>query len=75
MNDTVQIDAKKKYINYDEQMEYMECNLYTGHRCVKIIIPLDEYNLLVRDGFFIRDGKTLDSANVLNTTHTYAKTH
>lgn len=30
-----------------------------------------EYENLIRDGFFIRDGKERDSANVLNTTEVY----
>lgn len=47
------------------------CNLYTGERCVKILIPEYEYENLVKDGFFIRDGKTKDSANVINTTEVY----
>lgn len=44
------------------------CNLYTGNRCIKIAMAADDYQSLVRDGFFIRDGKSVDSAGVLNTT-------
>jgi len=47
------------------------CNLYTSERCVKIIMQPHDYQELIRDGFFIRDGKELDSANVLNTTEYY----
>ncbi len=61
----VQIDIKKVENGY--AMGY----LYTGNRCVKIIMPDHEYHNLHRDGFFIRDGKTPDSAGVLNTTNMY----
>jgi hypothetical protein len=47
------------------------CNLYTGNRCVKIAMSVSDYESLVRDGFFIRDGKEADSAGVLNTTHDF----
>jgi hypothetical protein len=30
-----------------------------------------DYESLMRDGFFIRDGQTKDSANVINTTAVY----
>lgn len=47
------------------------CNLYTGSRCIKIAMAKNDYESLVRDGFFIRDGKQVDSAGVLNTTKTF----
>jgi hypothetical protein len=47
------------------------CNLYTENRCVQIIMTEVDYNNLVRDRFFIRDGKTADSAGVINTTAEY----
>ena len=50
---------------------YVTCNLYTENRCVRIYLGLSDYEALMRDGFFIRDGKTRDSANVLNTTKEY----
>jgi hypothetical protein len=34
-------------------------------------LPVKEYKAMLRDGVFIRDGKTLDSANVRNTTETF----
>jgi hypothetical protein len=49
----------------------LECNLYTGDRCVKISMMRSDYEALVRDGFFICDGKEADSAGVLNTTLDY----
>lgn len=65
MKEKIQIDVK----SVDERV--VICNLYTSERCVKIVMANDDYHSLIRDGFFIRDGKELDSANVLNTTDTY----
>lgn len=47
------------------------CNLYTGSRCIRIAMAVSDYESLVRDGFFIRDGKSKDSAGVLNTTKVF----
>jgi hypothetical protein len=47
------------------------CNLYTGDRCVRIIMTEADYRALTRDGFFIRIGLTTDSADVINTTLEY----
>jgi len=47
------------------------CNLYTPERCIKIYFTVYDYEQLIKDGFFIRDGKERDSANVLNTTLNY----
>jgi len=62
----MQIDVIKPLTNI-----VMECNLYTGDRCVKITMLRSDYELLVKEGFFIRDGKSKDSAGVLNTTQEY----
>jgi len=62
----VQIDVKEVMAN-----GIVRCNLYTGDRCIKVFIYGNDYNELIRDGFFIRDGKERDSANVLNTTDVY----
>lgn len=64
----MQIDVKKI------QGNTVLCNLYTGNdgdRCVQIIMTTQDYQLLCKDGFFIRDGKSEDSAGLLNTTRTY----
>lgn len=53
--------------------EMLECNLYTGGRVVKIYMNPIDYKLLILDGFFIRNGKQADSADVLNTTAEYIK--
>lgn len=47
------------------------CLLYTGDRCVKILMADDDYQALMRDGFFIRDGLSKDSADVINTSREY----
>jgi hypothetical protein len=47
------------------------CNLYTENRCVRIVMHENEYENLLKEGFFIREGKNVDSAEVLNTTATY----
>ena len=46
-------------------------NLYTGSRCVKIAMGASDYESLMRDGFFTRDGKKEDSAGVINTTNVF----
>lgn len=48
-------------------------NLYTDNRCVRIYIQASDYQQLIADKFFIRDGKEKDSANVINTTAVYRK--
>lgn len=67
----VQIDVYK----VDLEKEIVMCHLFTGQRCATLALPLSEYNNLVRDGFFIRDGKTKDSAGILNTTNSYFLEH
>lgn len=47
------------------------CNLYTGARCIRMIMHTNDYNDLMRTGFFNRDGKSKDSAGVLNTTDVF----
>lgn len=63
----MQIDAIKFLTPY-----IVSCNLYTGDQCVKITMATDDYRTLILDGFFIRSGKTEDSAGVMNTTRVYA---
>jgi len=61
----IQIDVKTLAENH------VICNMYTGQRCVKIAMSLSDYYDLIRDRFFIRDGKERDSAGILNTTISY----
>lgn len=69
----IQIDAKKIIPGSPGNLDLIECNLYTGERCVKIFIASNDYENLIRDKFFIRDGKTTDSAGCINTTDVYVK--
>lgn len=62
----IQIDVKRI-----ENNNVAVCNMYTDNRCVRILMSKQDYECLVRDGFFIRDGKSLDSADMMNTTAVY----
>lgn len=53
--------------------DHVQCNLYTGVLCCKMLISRSDYDELVRMKFFIRDGKTIDAANVVNTTEVFNK--
>lgn len=63
----IQIDV------YRVEGNVVVCGLYTGERWVRMAMSKADYELLVSDGFFIRDGKTPDSANVINTTNVFAE--
>lgn len=64
----LQIDVKKVLEN-----EIVQCNLIVDGRNVKMFIQESDYNHLIKDGFFIRDGKEADSAGCINTTNVYEK--
>jgi len=49
----IQIDALKVHDN-----NTVVCNLYTDNRCVKILMTAQDYESLMRDVFFIRNGQT-----------------
>lgn len=66
-NRTLQIDV----LHEIKALNAIKCNLYTPERCVNIWMDKSDYETLIDDGFFLRDGKDLDSANVLNTTNTF----
>lgn len=61
----IQIDVKEL------KDGYAICNLQTGDRDVTILLPESDYLKLIKDGFFIRNGETRDSAGILNTTKVY----
>jgi len=63
----VQIDVKR------EAGQYVVCNLYTGINCVEMTLRAEDYKELVRKKFFIRDGQSVDSAGVLNTTELFIR--
>ena len=49
----------------------IECNLYVDGRCCTIWTTKSNYEALLYDKVFIRDGKVRDSANILNTTNVF----
>jgi hypothetical protein len=64
----IQIDVKRI------EGPFVICGMYTGVLYVEISMKTSDYQDLIRKGFFIRDGKTTDSAGILNTTETYTLT-
>ncbi len=54
-----------------EQPGMARCYLYTPEGCITMFIHKSDYERLTRNHFFIRDGKSTDSAGVLNTTLPY----
>lgn len=63
----LQIDVIK------ENNDFVTCNLYAGGRRCEILLLKQDYDRLVYEGFFIRNGKTEDSAGVLNTTKVFVE--
>lgn len=64
---TIQIDV----IGPVEGTELMKCKLYVDGNASIILMNKFDYERLSSDGFFVRDGKHLDSAGVLNTTNSF----
>ena len=64
---TIQIDVIGKI----EGTQFMKCKLYTNENIVIIMMNEFDYERLKEEGIFIRDGKSRDSAGVLNTTNTF----
>lgn len=67
---TIQIDVIGKI----EGTQFMKCKLYTNEKNENIVIIMMnefDYERLKEEGIFIRDGKSRDSAGVLNTTNTF----
>lgn len=54
-----------------EFSRFVRCNLYIDGAATRILMHETEYNRLTREGFFVRDGRTKDSAGVLNTSRVY----
>lgn len=54
-----------------EETELMKCKLYVDGRVCVIGMSLYDYEELMREKVFIRDGKSVDSAGVINTTNTF----
>ena len=49
----------------------MQCKLYIDGNASVILMNKIDYERLLSDSFFVRDGKNRDSAGVLNTTNTF----
>jgi len=63
---TLQIDVKKEVSD-----GIMECVLCFDGYSTYMYISRSDYETLKKENFFIRDGKSLDSANVMNTTNVF----
>lgn len=66
---TMQIDV----IGPVEATELMKCKLYVDGRVCVIGMSQYDYEVLMREKVFIRDGKSVDSAGVINTTNTFVE--
>ena len=64
---TMQIDA----IEEVKGTQFMQCKLYIDGNASVIFMNKIDYERLKEEGIFIRDGKSQDSAGVLNTTNTF----
>lgn len=53
--------------------DIMKCKLYVDRRSCTIGMPKVDYEQLMRDNVFIRDGKSIDAAGVINTTRTFVE--
>lgn len=64
---TMQIDV----IEEVKGTQFMQCKLYIDGNASVILMNKIDYERLLSDSFFVRDGKNRDSAGVLNTTNTF----
>jgi len=64
---SLQIDAMQILDNM------VRCRINLDNRDVRMFISKDDYEALIEDGFFIRDGKSADSSGCINTTNVYQK--
>lgn len=65
---SLQIDVKGLH---EDDERIVEFNLIVDGRTCLCYTSRSNYQALIYDGFFIRDGKEKDSAGVLNTTRMY----
>lgn len=54
-----------------QNKDLIRCKIYIDGRCCIFWTTKANYEALMYDKVFIRDGKTKDSANVLNTTNVF----
>ena len=64
---TIQIDV----IGPIEETELMKCKLYVDGRVCVIGMSRYDYEELMREKVFIRDGKSVDSAGVITVSYTH----
>lgn len=64
---TLQIDV----IGPVEGTDMVKCKLYANGRVCMFWTTQSNYEALMFDKIFIRDGKSVDSAGVINTTNTF----
>lgn len=64
---TLQIDV----IGPVEGIDMVKCKLYANGRVCMFWTTQSNYEALMFDKIFIRDGKSVDSAGVINTTNTF----
>jgi hypothetical protein len=68
----IQIDVMRdSYIEYIRPDYLVRCKLYIDGNATIIWISQSSYQVLIHDGFFIRDGKETDSSGAVNTTEVY----
>jgi hypothetical protein len=68
----LQIDVMgESHIEYLKRDEPVRCKLYIDGNATDLWISRFSYQTLVRDGFFVRDGKDPDSSGAVNTTAVY----
>ena len=65
--------VQKEVIGPIEETELMKCKLYVDGRVCVIGMSRYDYEELMREKVFIRDGKSVDSAGVINTTNTFVE--
>lgn len=66
---TMQIDV----IGAIEGTRMMKCKLYAAGHTSIILMLRDDYEFLMQKKVFVRDGRTLDSAGVINTTKVFVE--
>lgn len=68
MKKSIQLDIKGPVDDIDG---FTEGFLYFKGSAYQFFIPTPNYEELIKNGLFIRNGKTKDGANVINTTAVY----
>lgn len=72
MKRTLQIDVVGPAEDHEIQgVKLMRCKLFVDGRTITFWTSKSNYDALVYDKVFVRDGKEKDSANMINTTNTF----